>query len=821
MSTGPPTRVCAPTLECGFEEGFATRWGKLIAMRSRVLGRVVCAGVVWCGAARAQAFDLTRAPLEGADVSDLAYDPNTPDLVYAAVAGTGLYVSKDGGLTFREQPLPGTFRHEPRVVLPSRSDKGLLLVCEPGENGVLRSEDGGKTFTKMLATKDLGCTALTEGNTPGTYYATSYTKEAITLHTSQDSGKTWAPQPLSWSTTQSVFDQTLKVAAISQLPSGRLVLALADQAPYFPTGSRGRLAYCDDGSTLIDTKSATQQVWTLASNGSMVLAFAPQVSNPDLWSSPDGASWTKSAFSFGSSTYSQYLGLEYVASRDDFVALGGNRLLTSTAGTYAFDAAKPLERFFGLALWRSLAADPFNAANWLLGTERGGEGVFRRSSPTTNEWTLASGFESANVDIALRDAKSGYLYALSLRGGRVWAGANGARSLQLMFRNRDLPYVGATLTALGYDHADPQHLVLALHRSRDSDFMDLPELWELSNLTTAAVEVWVKAPDPMTPTNGQAIGALFVDGALRLIGFQSTVSGATAPAQSIYRSTDGGKSYAPLSLQTSGSLRFIERGLHTPQVFYVGAGEENSTADPKTQGLFRSLDGGETWAPLGPPSSASGFYPRSIVFDPDDAQRFWVASRFRVWQTLDAGASFTEIAVPDSDNLGLAYSAPRKRLLITQAGGVLEREISDTASWTSAAKLSATPNSLLADGSGVATDAGLFVISDILGAEAPSHAGSGGQATNSRGGSSSGGPSSGGSTRGGSSSGGGTSANANVAGSSASGTASVDGTDTPGSAGDSSACGCRFPRGSRQNPTLMGITLALALIGRRRVRRPE
>ena len=795
-------------------------------MRSRVLGRVVGAGVVcwWAAKVQAQALELTRAPLQGADIADLAYDPHTPDLVYAAVAGPGLYVSKDGGLTFREQPLPGAFRHEPRVVLPSRTDPGLLLVCEPGENGVLRSEDGGKTFTPMLTTKDLGCTALAEGNTPGTYYATSGTKEAITLHTSRDSGKTWAAQPLKWSTTQSVFDQALKIAVISQLPSGRLVFALADQAPYFTTGSRGRLAYCDDGSTLIDTKSASQQVTTLASNGTQLLAFAPEVGDPDLWSSPDGASWTKSTLYFGSSTYSPYFGLKYLASRDAFLALGSNRLLQSSATAYAFDGAKPLDSFVGLSYWRSIAADPFNASNWLLGTERGGEGVFRRSSSTTNDWTLASGFESANVDIALRDAKSGYLYALSLRGGRVWAGANGARSLQLMYRNRDLPYDGATLTALAYDHTDPQHLVLALHRARDSDFMDLPELWELSNLTTAAVEVWVKAADPVTPRNAQSIGALFVDGALRLIGFQSTPSDGTTPAQSIYRSTDGGKSYAPLSLQTSGPLRFIERDPHDPQVFYVGAGEEFSSADPKTQGLFRTLNGGETWAPLGPPANTSVFYPRSIAFDPDDARRFWVAGRLGVWQTLDGGASFTELDAPDSDILGLAYSAPRKRLLIAQAGVLLEREISDTARWTTAAKLSATPNSLLPDGSGVASDVGLFVISDILGEEDPSNAGSGGRATTSSAGSSSAGSSSAGSSSGGSGSGGGTSAHAGVANSSASGTAGVGGAGTPsgpGSSGDSSACGCRFPHGSRPTPTLIGLALALGLFGRRRARRLE
>src|ERR1700760_4304570 len=103
-------------------------------MRFGVSGWIFGAVLVWSTGAHAQGLELTRAPLQGGNVADLAYDPNTKGLVYAAVAGPGLYVSKDGGLTFQERPLPGEFRHEPRMVLASRSDKGLLLVCEPSVN---------------------------------------------------------------------------------------------------------------------------------------------------------------------------------------------------------------------------------------------------------------------------------------------------------------------------------------------------------------------------------------------------------------------------------------------------------------------------------------------------------------------------------------------------------------------------------------------------------------------------------------------------------------------------------------------------------------
>ena len=196
-------------------------------MRWRAFGWVGGALLGFPALGGAQGLELTRAPLQGGDIADLAYDPNTPGLVYAAVSGPGLYVSTDGGLSFEERPLPGAFRHEPRMVLPSHSDKGLLLVCEPSENGVLRSEDGSKTFTPVLTKPELGCTAIAEGTAAGTYYATTYTKDTITLHTSKDSGKSWSPQLVKWSVPPSVFDQGNKVSTIVQLPSGRLVFALS------------------------------------------------------------------------------------------------------------------------------------------------------------------------------------------------------------------------------------------------------------------------------------------------------------------------------------------------------------------------------------------------------------------------------------------------------------------------------------------------------------------------------------------------------------------------------------------------------------------
>ncbi len=89
--------------------------------------------------------------LPGLDLHGFAADPEDGDVLYAAVAGEGLYRSRDGGRTFSlvsEEVGPNVFG---LALTPT----GRVLAADPS-TGVLASDDGGRTWTVVLRGPALG-----------------------------------------------------------------------------------------------------------------------------------------------------------------------------------------------------------------------------------------------------------------------------------------------------------------------------------------------------------------------------------------------------------------------------------------------------------------------------------------------------------------------------------------------------------------------------------------------------------------------------------------------------------------------------------------
>jgi len=89
--------------------------------------------------------------LPGLDLHGFAADPKDGDVLYAAVAGEGLYRSRDGGRTF-------SLVSEdvgPRVFGLAVTTSGRVLAADP-TTGVLASDDGGRTWTLVLRGPTLG-----------------------------------------------------------------------------------------------------------------------------------------------------------------------------------------------------------------------------------------------------------------------------------------------------------------------------------------------------------------------------------------------------------------------------------------------------------------------------------------------------------------------------------------------------------------------------------------------------------------------------------------------------------------------------------------
>jgi photosystem II stability/assembly factor-like uncharacterized protein len=81
-------------------------------------------------------------------VNDLAFDPETPGVVYAATS-RGLFRSRNGGDTWVRIALTGTI--EKVAVALSDPDVLLVSLVQESSRKTWRSTDGGETFTEVLA----------------------------------------------------------------------------------------------------------------------------------------------------------------------------------------------------------------------------------------------------------------------------------------------------------------------------------------------------------------------------------------------------------------------------------------------------------------------------------------------------------------------------------------------------------------------------------------------------------------------------------------------------------------------------------------------
>jgi len=116
-----------------------------------------------------------------------------------------------------------------------------------------------------------------------------------------------------------------------------------------------------------------------------------------------------------------------------------------------------------------------------------------------------------------------------------------------------------------------------------------------------------------------------------------------------------------------GALAF---DAHEPSIVYAGTGEGNWAYRRLGQGIFKSQDGGSTWAQIESREfSGHGFY--RIVVDPHDSQRLIVATTSGAFVSDDGGQSWQVLHRRLTWDLSLAYRADEWELLIAAVDGLL------------------------------------------------------------------------------------------------------------------------------------------------------
>ncbi|MGI8519056.1 MAG: hypothetical protein ACR2MC_00345 [Actinomycetota bacterium] len=128
--------------------------------------------------------ELRPADLPGLDIHAFAQAPADGQVIYAFVVGHGLFASTDAGESWELRAKLGNLPADTFGLAVVGSDSDTLVVVGP-ESGVLRSEDGGRTFIQIL---DVPAWAVAiDPSEPGVVWALTRTG----LARSDDEGLTW------------------------------------------------------------------------------------------------------------------------------------------------------------------------------------------------------------------------------------------------------------------------------------------------------------------------------------------------------------------------------------------------------------------------------------------------------------------------------------------------------------------------------------------------------------------------------------------------------------------------------------------------------
>jgi hypothetical protein len=150
----------------------------------------------------------------------------------------------------------------------------------------------------------------------------------------------------------------------------------------------------------------------------------------------------------------------------------------------------------------------------------------------------------------------------------------------------------------------------------------------------------------------------------------------------IFKSTDGGKTFANMGLRETQTIGRIVTDPKDPNVVYVAA-LGHLFGPNKERGVYKTTDGGQTWTNIKYIDEDTGF--TDLVMDPSDNKVLYAASYQRrraswgfngggpgsgIWKTIDAGKTWTKLAGglpgPELGRIGLDVSRSNPNVVYAQ-----------------------------------------------------------------------------------------------------------------------------------------------------------
>jgi photosystem II stability/assembly factor-like uncharacterized protein len=152
----------------------------------------------------------------------------------------------------------------------------------------------------------------------------------------------------------------------------------------------------------------------------------------------------------------------------------------------------------------------------------------------------------------------------------------------------------------------------------------------------------------------------------------------------IYKSTDGGKTFASMGLAETQTIARIVIHPRDPNIVYVAALGHLFGSNPE-RGLYKTTDGGKTWTAIKQIDADTGF--TDLVMDPSNPNVLLAASYQRrrtpfgfngggpgsaLWKTTDGGKTWQKLegnglpTVAPLGRIGLAYARSNPRIVYAQ-----------------------------------------------------------------------------------------------------------------------------------------------------------
>lgn len=598
------------------------------------------------------------------EVVDIAVDPTDGTRVYVAALEDGLYRSEDGGRTFMKIAPGDTFVWSVGV----GGADGKTVYYSTANGSFFQSTDRGQSFTARPLTQ----ITITQIRIEGADGLTVLAARGPTFLKSPDGGATWS---------EATVHGTDSITSFTRLGNGTLVATTAGQ---------GGVSTSPDGTTWTQTLPGTFYAATAdPANPATVIAanVVGLVPGRVLWQNP--ASGTAPNWNTFGTAYP--VGTPLGGPRKIVITPGSpNRLVAANAQGVQISPDRG-------STWHEASSGLNASAPARLATTAGTDApVYAYTSGDTSGLFATrtdDGWERLNLPAAqfLQPSKPFGQATLAVKPGEpstLFVGAFDAG----LFRSNDGgdtwsgPAVGLTgfgLNAFAFDPADAnvmyanvsqgsQTPTARLYRSIDGGAswtprsLDLPNLFGLRLVVNPsdANRLLLAATDPGTPPSGlwQSVDAglhwtivAFVDHTVRDVAFDPSDTNRIYAAvdNGLWVSTDGGFGFEPnaaLRALTAQVVTAVAIDPVIPTTLYAATADANATSNPQSSLVLRSVDRGQSWEQLRGATDQPIWFASDLLLDPNVPTLLYVGTGGRGIGTFEI---VNDLAVSISGHSGV------------------------------------------------------------------------------------------------------------------------------------------------------------------------